>query len=340
MIGTAADLAHSLAQVAEAVCQHYLSNGCREGRYWLVGDARNTPGRSLYVRLNGARVGKWTDGATAEHGDLLDIIRETCGLIDFHSVTAEALRFLGLPRPASEPHRPRLSSASAGSPESARRLFAMSQPIAGTIADTYLCHRGIAALPCTTNLRFHPRCYYRPDSCSSTLTWPAMIAAVTDLTGTITGVQRTWLDPSGRGKAAIATPRRAMGQLIGNAVRFGDAADVLAAGEGIETMLSLKSVMPNMPMVAALSAAHLAAIRFPATLRRLYIARDNDPAGDRATILLAGRAQRAGIEAIVLSPQLADFNDDLCSWGPDLLRASLRVQIVPRDVARFMDRGD
>jgi len=95
-----------------------------------------------------------------------------------------------------------------------------------------------------------------------------------------------------------------------------------------------------MPMVAALSAAHLAAIRFPATLRRLYIARDNDSAGDRATIRLAGRAQPAGIEAIVLSPQLADFNDDLRSLGQDAFRAALREQIVPRDVARFMDLED
>jgi hypothetical protein len=46
-------------------------------------------------------------------------------------------------------------------------------------------------------LRFHPRCYYRPDEHSSTETWPAMIAAVTDLDGRITGAHRTWLDPHG-----------------------------------------------------------------------------------------------------------------------------------------------
>jgi hypothetical protein len=42
----AAELAHRLARDAEAVCHHYLSNGRREGRYWLVGDVRNAPGRS------------------------------------------------------------------------------------------------------------------------------------------------------------------------------------------------------------------------------------------------------------------------------------------------------
>ena len=97
----------------------------------------------------------------------------------------------------------------------------MSQPISGTIVETYLRRRGITALHGTANLRFHPRCYYRPDPDSPTETWPAMIAAVTDLGGTITGAHRTWLDPSGQDKAPIDTPRRAMGYLLGNAVWVG-----------------------------------------------------------------------------------------------------------------------
>ena len=41
-----------------------------------------------------------------------------------------------------------------------------------------------------------------------------------------------------------------MGDLLGNAVRFGTGAEVMAAGEGIETILSLRQVMPAMPMIA------------------------------------------------------------------------------------------
>ena len=343
MIRQAAELAHRLARDAEWVCRHYLSNGRREGRYWLVGDVRNTPGRSLFVRLKGAEsgkgaAGKWTDAATGDHGDLLDVIRESCGLVDFRDVADEARRFLAMPKPEPEPDHPRLpSSAPAGSPESARRLFAMAQPITGTIVETYLRRRGITALHGTGNLRFHPRCYYRPDRQAPTETWPAMIAAVTDLDGNITGAHRTWLDPAGRDKAPIGTPRRAMGDLLGNAVRFGEAGEVMSAGEGIETVLSLRGVMPTMPMAAALSAAHLAAVLFPDTLRRLYIARDNDPAGDNAMASLIDRANEAGIEAIALSPRLGDFNEDLRTLGIDALRAAIRVQIAPEDVVRFME---
>src|ERR1700752_1228381 len=97
----ASDLARRLAREAEAVCRHYLSNGKREGRYWLVGNVHNSPGRSLFVRLQDSTkgpAGKWTDAATSEHGDLLDIIRESLGLRAFRDVAEEARRFLKLPR--------------------------------------------------------------------------------------------------------------------------------------------------------------------------------------------------------------------------------------------------
>ena len=336
----ASELAHRLAREAEAVCRHYLSNGRREGRYWLVGDARNTPGRSMFVRLKESPKGppgKWTDAATGEHGDLLDVIRESCGLIDFHDVADEARRFLSLPRVEPEPplRHPRLP-AQIGSPEAARRLFAMSQPVMRTLVETYLRNRGITLLHGTGNLRFHPRCYYKPDD-GPTETWPAMIAAVTDLAGKITGAHRTWLAPDGSDKAPIDTPRKAMGDLLGNAVRIGAPGSVMAAGEGIETMLSLRQVLPDMAMAPALSAAHLAAILFPATLRRLYIVRDDDPAGNGARDMLIERANAEGIEAIPLSPAFGDFNEDLRRLGIDALRAGIRVQLAPEDVARFMD---
>lgn len=60
-------IAERLAENAEGVCRRYLSKGHREGRYWLVGDVHNTPGRSLYVRLAASpdgrgQAGKWKIG--------------------------------------------------------------------------------------------------------------------------------------------------------------------------------------------------------------------------------------------------------------------------------------
>ena len=348
MTRDASDLAHRLGRQAEAVCRAYLSNGRREGRYWMVGDVRNTPGRSMFVRLVGPEsgkgaAGKWTDAATSEHGDLLDVIRESCGLVDFKDVADEARRFLSLPHPEPEPARQngRTTPAPTGSPLAAKRQFSMAGPITGTLAESYLRNRGITALHGTGSLRFHPRCYYRPDDHAPTETWPALIASVTDLDGHQTGAHRTWLDPNGfseatLGKAPIETPRRAMGDLLGNAARFGVAGEVMAAGEGIETMLSLRCVLPEMSMAAALSAAHLAALALPLVLRRLYIVRDDDPAGEEAHDSLGARAEAEGIEALTITPMLGDLNEDLRLRGLDALTASVRVQLAPQDVARFL----
>jgi len=340
MSSHAADLARRLARNAEAVCRHYLSNGHREGRYWLVGDVANTRGRSLFVRLSGpdhgkGAAGKWTDAATGEHGDLLDLIALNRGLDRLRDALDEARTFLSLPTETSAQRQDHLP-APRGSPESARRLYAMSKPIAGTLAHEYLHSRGIIPVPQGDPLRFHPRCYYRPDIDSPTETWPALIAAVTDLGGRITGAHRTWLDRSGHDKAPLDSPRRAMGHLLGQGVRFGMADDVMAAGEGIETMLSLRCVLPALPIVAALSANHLAALLFPPTLRRLYVARDRDPAGHAAMASLGRRAEAVGINALGLSPRLDDFNEDLRRLGLENLRASVRQQLDPQDVVRFM----
>lgn len=122
-----------------------------------------------------------------------------------------------------------------------------------------------------------------------------------------------------------------MGLLLGNAVWFGRAVDVMIAGEGLETILSLRQVMPSMPAAAALSASHLAALGLPASLRRLYVARDADAAGEMTAAALTERARAAGVETLVLSPRLGDFNEDLRAFGAKVLRNGLRTQIAPVD---------
>ena len=342
MPDTASKLGRRLARDAEAVCRHYLPAGRREGRYWLVGDVENSPGRSLYVRLCGAdsgkgAAGKWTDAATGEHGDLLDLITANQRLTTLRDTLDEARRFLSLPRP--ERRDDLATPAPTGSPEAARRLWAISKPIGGTVGEAYLRNRGITALRHCAWLRFHPRCFYRPnrdDGSDVRDAWPALIAAVTDLDGTLTGVHRTWLDHGGAFKAPVATPRRAMGDLLGHGVRFGRADDVLAAGEGIESVLSLTTIAPTLPSVAALSAAHLAALVLPPTLRRLYIAEEADPAGRRGADQLAARAEAQGIEARPLTTLMGDLNAHLTQHGADDLRALVRAQLAPEDVERFL----
>jgi hypothetical protein len=163
---------------------------------------------------------------------------------------------------------------------------------------------------------------------------------VTGADGLITGVHRTWLERQRPAKAPLADPRRALGHLLGNGVRFGRATDVLAAGEGLETMLALKSVLPDLPMVAALSAHHLAALDLAPALSRIYVARDRDAAGRMAAERLHARGREAGIEVRDLMPAGSDFNADLRRLGPVAMLARLVDQLAPADVLRFLRRHD
>ncbi len=337
---SASELADRLAQDAEAVCRHYLSAGRKAGNYWIVGDTLNNKGRSLYVHLNGPRKGRWADAATDEYGDLLDLVRETCGLVDFRDVADEARRFLNEPRPepvsSQRDDTPDCSSSSRPPAERARRLLRMTQPLAGTLAESYLRQRAIARASLHPTLRFHPSCYYRDLTTGRRASFPALVAAVTDPAGTVTGVHRTWLDPSGDGKAKVEDPRRALGGLLGNAVRFRFPTEgrvpVMAAGEGLESVLSLLEVLPDIPMVAALTANHLSAFRFPPGCQRVYIAADADAAGRHGIEGLSRRAQACGILPLVLAPELGDFNEDLRRLGAARTLRHLVSQLAPDDV--------
>ena len=166
---------------------------------------------------------------------------------------------------------------------------------------------------------------------------PALVAAVTGDDGAVCGVQRTWLDPRQPAMAGVAAPRKALGRVFGHAVRFGtvpaDGLASLVVGEGIETVLSVVTAVPDITAAAALSAGSLGAFAPPPGVARLVIARDNDVEGERAAMRLARRCARAGVAAAVIVPEGNDFNDDIVSLGP----AALAARLVP--LLRFAGAG-
>ncbi|WP_040370353.1 toprim domain-containing protein [Blastomonas sp. AAP53] len=342
----AAMVSQQLSQNALAVCRHYLPAGRREGHYWMVGNVAGDPGRSLYVRLldsDRGKAGNWVDAATGEHGDLLDLIHLSQHCAGISDAIHEAERFLGTPRPflkAQGFQRPGLALQPSSS-AAAQRLFAASRPITGTLAARYLRSRGITQLDNLEALRFHPHCYYRAsakDNGNVARAYPAVICAVTDDRGYQTGAHRTWLDRSGTAKARVASPRRALGHIAGQAIRIGTANGILMAGEGLETMLSIREALPGLPVQAATSANHLSVMSLPAGTVRLYVARDRDSAGDAAFATLTSRTQSAGIEIMQLMPRLGDFNDDLIDAGPAELARWVLGQLHCDDVERFGPR--
>lgn len=341
---SAADIAQQLAQQALSVCQHYLAAGRREGRYWQVGNIHGEPGRSLYVRLEAGgrgRAGNWVDAATGEHGDLLDLIRCHMGCSTLQEAKAEAQRFLRLPQPSTRHgSRPcRVKSDHEASVKIAKRLFSASVPLPGSLAARYLRSRGITRIEDLSSVRYHPRCPYRASRGDRRTTgshYPAIICAVTDKDGITTGIHRTWLKACGTGKADVTAPRKSLGMIAGHGIRIGQCEDVLAIGEGLETMLSLREAFPALPVVAATSASHLSALLFPPGLQRLYVAREHDAAGDAGWTRLCARSDAETIELVPLEPRRKDLNDDLMADGLDRFADRLLGQLHPDDRQRFV----
>lgn len=76
---TPRDLSAMLSRDVESVVHSLLPNGKREGNHWVVGSLGGEEGKSMKVTLHGNFAGKWTDFATGEHGDLIDLWMEARG---------------------------------------------------------------------------------------------------------------------------------------------------------------------------------------------------------------------------------------------------------------------
>ena len=326
------DLARELGTQAEAFCRTFYPNGRHAGGYWTIGNVHGDEGGSLAIRLhsNGkAAAGSWTDYATGEWGDLLNLIPHVTNASSWPDIIREAKRFLRKPEHASaSPTRQIKQNAptSLDQQQKATRLFTKGVNVAGTLAHRYLKNRDITRLD--PALAFHPECYFQNEQ-RQLDKLPALLARITDNDGQITGVAKTWLDPERGCKADIAEPKRVAGRLAGNAVRFGRAGRILGCGEGIETILSVGSALPKLPLAACLTASHLGLFDVPEQVETLWVFRDNDDAGAMGFERLSARIAEAGRNIAVLEvvPVLGDWNDDVCRWGVEAVKARLLEEL-------------
>lgn len=327
-----ADLSADLADRAESFCRQYFPEGRKLGNYWQVGDTSGAKGQSLAIRLQplgGRKAGSWTDYATGEYGDLIDLLQERLGSVTLKETLREARSFLGeapcsaVPRDTRNVERP--DAASGKRIARARKLFAAGKPVLGTLAAIYLQGRGITRRG--PALRYHPQVFLRhgEDDPDPPHRAPALLAKITDNRGQITGCARVYLDPSTGGLAAIESPKRILGQLHGHAIRFwsGTGRNDLIVGEGLENTLTVGTVLPEFDVASCLTATHLGLFIPPPGIKRIWIARDNDETGSVASLRLRNQLESLGIDCGNLVPSMGDFNDDLRAFGKDTLRRSL-----------------
>jgi hypothetical protein len=177
----------------------------------------------------------------------------------------------------------------------AERCWNETQPITGSVAETYLRHRGVASdLPDT--MRFHPECWHSPTAKRH----PALVALIEGGTGF--AVHRTYLQPDGTGKAVIEPNKMMLGKVAGGVVRLADGPGRLLVGEGIESTLAAAQVLKVTGSVwASLSTSGMEALDLPSG-GDLLVAVDGDDAGRKAGETLAARAVRSGWTVNIADP--------------------------------------
>lgn len=339
MTGEASELAALLAARISDLAPELLPGGVREGAEWRCGSLAGERGRSLAVHLTGGRAGVWSDFASGERGDALDLVAAArCGG-DVKAAMAWARSWLGLGGGVLPPRvAPAIPAAPGGVDDADRerrraaalKLLGEAAPVAGTPAERYLRSRGIdlGELGEAPALRFHPMCWNRETG----RTLPAMLAAISGSDGATVAVHRTYLarnDAGGWGKAPLKDAKLTLGSYAGGAVRlwrgsFDGGAPVgeLAVAEGIETALSVAVACPEIPVWAAVSLANMGRIALPSWVATVTLCADNDGPGNAAAVRAFDRAiahcQAQGRQVRVALPPggAKDFNDVLKEARP------------------------
>jgi DNA primase len=187
----------------------------------------------------------------------------------------------------------------------AKAIWRAAEPAKGTLAETYLRSRALH-LQIPESIRFTRLRYGKtgPEH-------PVLVACVASADNKLVGIQRTYLNASGTGKAAVRKPKLSLGRVSGGAIRLAPCAASLVVCEGLEDGLSLQQELGRAVWVAA-GASMLPNMIFPAGVRSVAIGGDNDQTGRASARKAAETFSFRGIEARVFFPLDAkDFNAEL-----------------------------
>ena len=235
-------------------------------------------------------------------GDVIDFVQRLYGVS-----VSEALVMIGARQLPVIPvaHMP------AAAPKEDRREEAIaiadaSVPTKDTLAENYLRSRGLI-LPIPDSLLFARLPYGKSGPCH-----PVLVARVTSVDGRLTGIQRTFLNAAGTGKAAVPKPKLSLGLVRGGSVHLGPSARTLVVCEGVEDGLSLRQEL-GLPVWVAVGASNMITMDLPNVVKSVIIGADADPAGESAARAAAERFASQGREVRIIRPLSPhkDFNAEL-----------------------------
>ena len=288
--------------------KQWLPTGRAAGVEWTALNPRRHDQRPGSFRVN-LRSGRWADFATGEGGGDPVSLYAYLFTGGRQGVAARALDGGKIAVRSVDAAK----VAKAANPDAdevrriarARAIYAAAGPIGGP-AEVYLISRGLQPAAAWTRLRTAVLNYLDAGE-----NW-AIVAPVTGATGTLEGIQRTFLTADGR-KLPVRNPKLSLGRVRGGAIRLADPAAELVLCEGLEDGLSLAQELPGAHVWAAPGAGMLSAMCLPPIVSSLIIAADNDAAGEQAARRAAERFASEGRQVRIMRPDPAykDWNDQL-----------------------------
>jgi DNA primase len=202
----------------------------------------------------------------------------------------------------------------------ARSIWASAVPIAGTPGEVYARARGITA-PLPESIRFALTPRWRNDETGEVgRDVPAVVCAVQDVAGAISGVQCIFLAGDGRRKYDRRRPdgskgkaKLSFGIIAGGAIRLGPPRPDIVLCEGPEDGWTLMQELPERTVWVACGTSMLPRVRWPEAVMTVCLAGDNNGPGQRAAALAAALVRESGRTASQVFPPMAfkDWNDQL-----------------------------
>jgi len=196
--------------------------------------------------------------------------------------------------------------------DAAAYIWARAVPVTGTPAEAYLRSRSIVTWPDAAVRFARTWAWCDFDTGQTGPDLPALLVLVTDAGGEFAGIQRIFLTEVGR-KADMRAPKRSLGRVRGGAVRLGPAAREVVLCEGPEDGLSLAQELPDASVWVVLGTAMMPEVAYPAKVRSIVLAGQNDEPGRVAIEKAAKGLAERGFAVRTMWPdaRFKDWNDQL-----------------------------
>lgn len=202
----------------------------------------------------------------------------------------------------------------------AKEIWFGAGPTFGTPAAIYAKARGFTLeLPRSIRFSMIPR-YRNYETGECGRDYPAMVCAIQDADGKLSGVQCIFLENGGRQKYSRPTsdgkPAKAKysyGSIIGSAFRLGPVAETIVLCEGPEDGLTLAQSLPDQSVWVTCGTEGLSRVKFPPEVRTVILAGDNNAAG-RAAVAKAHTVyaeQGLAVQEVFPDASFKDWNDEL-----------------------------